>query len=83
MMYFILFGNDHITLPRLMAAAIASDSRPANCQIFCTAFIEVLTLADDQLIKDLTATYPLNYIVNSKGVLTLSHMAFPFWLYFC
>ncbi len=41
-----------------------------------SAFIEVLTLSDDQLIKGLTATYSINSYVNSKCVLTLSHIFF-------
>jgi len=45
------------------------------------AFIEVLTLTDDQLIS--TLTYPFNSCENSKGSLSFSHTAFVFCLNFC
>ncbi len=93
-MDFILFG--HITRPRLMAATIASlrsllmfpwhcvNKTPDQQTVKTSALIEVLTLDNQRyLIISLTVTYPLNSYVNSKGVLILSHMHFPFWLYFC
>jgi len=45
-----------------------------------TSAIELITLADDQFIKDIWLAVPYG---RNRGVLNLSPMDFPFWPSFC
>ena len=52
-----------------------------------SAFIEVVTLAVDQLLKGIWLAAPGSSLASSYGssqsALRFSQMAYPFWLYFC
>jgi len=72
-MDFELFGNGRLTLLRLMAATIAPlsslyfflfkiQNAPEQRTAKTSAFIEVITLADDQLLKDIWLAAPDCYL---------------------